>query len=95
MCRAGVSFYQILPGISDASLPSDHNIYILSFSQFSCTTSCQVQLDLVLDAIQQRWVEAVVAQVHRLHARSGPCRVELVSDDLDVDRLQAAVREIS
>ena len=51
--------------------------HILSFSLFSCTASGQVQLDLVLDAVQQRWVEAVVAQVHRLHSRCGiGCYIE-------------------
>ena len=82
MSRPGVSFYQFLPGISDAILPRDHRIYYL-FSQFSCTASGQVQLDLVLDAVQQRWVEAVVAQVRRLHSRGGK------AGSHDRDRLRA------
>ena len=39
--------------------------------QVSSCTSGHVELDLVLDAVQQRRIEAVVAQVHRLHSCCG------------------------
>ena len=63
--------------------------HVISFSPFSCTASGQVQLDLVLDAVQQRWVEAVVAQVHRLHARC--CKGS--SHDRERIRADATVRD--